>query len=159
MKALEETASPIYTTKDRGHGRHEIRSARTIVDPQIIERVTASAKIREIRCLCRIDRTRITKDGIVTTVHYRISSRPLTPRQYARRVRCHWLIEPLHHVLDVSLHEDACRICNAAGTVGVLRRLAYAVIAELRGKMSFAQYSEMIHANPTSLLKILAPCQ
>ena len=67
----------------------------------------------------------------------------------------HWRIEALHHVLDVSLHEDACRICDAAGVVGFLRRLAYAVIAERRGKKTFAQYSQMMHANPTPLLDSL----
>ena len=65
----------------------------------------------------------------------------------------HWRIEALHHVLDVSLH--ACRICDAAGVVGFLRRLAYAVIAERRGKKTFAQYSQRMHANPTSLLNSL----
>jgi len=117
--------------------------------------VTGTATIQDIRCLCRIERTRITQDGIVTTVHYHISSRALTPREYARRVRSHWRIEALHHVLDVSLHEDACRICDAAGVVGFLRRLAYAVIAERRGKKTFAQYSQMMHANPTPLLNSL----
>ena len=39
----------------------------------------------------------------------------------------------MHFVLDVSLEEDACRIGTAAGTVGALRRLAYGIIADLRG--------------------------
>ena len=153
-----QASSALYNahrTRDRGHGRHETRSARTITTPKIVARVTGTAKIQDIRCLCRIERTRITQDGIVTTGHYHISSRALTPREYARRVRSHWRIEALHHVLDVSLHEDACRICDAAGVVGFLRRLAYAVIAERRGKKTFAQYSQMMHANPTSLLNSL----
>ena len=154
-KAFDETPGHAHRTRERGHGRHETRSARTITTPKIVARVTGTATIQDIRCLCRIERTRITQDGIVTTVHYHISSRALTPREYARRVRSHWRIEALHHVLDVSLHEDACRICDAAGVVGFLRRLAYAVIAERRGKKTFAQYSQMMHANPTSLLNSL----
>jgi predicted transposase YbfD/YdcC len=154
-KAFDETPGHVHRTKDDGHGRHETRSARTITTPKIVARVTGTAKIQDIRCLCRIERTRITQDGIVTTVHYHISRRALTPREYARRVRSHWRIEALHHVLDVSLHEDACRICDAAGVVGFLRRLAYAVIAERRGKKTFAQYSQMMHANPTPLLNSL----
>ena len=39
--------------------------------------------------------------------------------------------------------------------LGFLRRLAYAVIAERRGKKTFAQYSQMMHANPTPLLNSL----
>ena len=119
--------------------------------------MSAAAKIGDIRCLCRISRTRITKDGIVTTVHYHISSRRLTPRQYARSVRLHWRIEAMHHV--VSLSEDACRICNAAGVVGALRRLAYAVIADLRGALSFRRFAEVIRANPTRLLEICQSCR
>src|SRR5689334_3599026 len=34
----------------------------------------------------------------------------LTPRQYARGTRSHWSVEAMHHVLDVALDEDACRI-------------------------------------------------
>jgi len=86
--------------------------------------------------------------------HYHISSRPLRPRQYARCVRSHWRIEAMHHVLDVSLGEDACRICTAAGVMGALRRLAYAVIAELRGAFSFRRFAEIVRANPTPLLEI-----
>src|SRR5437868_7487349 len=95
-QAFDETAGHAYTTKDRGHGRHETRRARTLTDPKIVARVSAVARIAGIRCLCRIERTRITRDGIVTTVHYHISSRPLTPRQYARGARSHWRVEVLH---------------------------------------------------------------
>ena len=158
-KAFDANTGRTQTTKDHGHGRHETRRARTITDPKIVARVSAAAKIGDIRCLCRISRTRITKDGIVTTVHYHISSRRLTPRQYARSVRLHWRIEAMHHVLDVSLSEDACRICNAAGVVGALRRLAYAVIADLRGALSFRRFAEVIRANPTRLLVICQSCR
>ena len=131
-QAFDATTGHAYTTKDRGHGRHETRRARTLTDPKIVARVSAAARIDSIRCLCRIDRTRVTKDGIVTTVHYHISSRPLTPRQYARCTRSHWSVEAMHFVLDTALDEDACRIGTAAGTVGALRRLAYSVIADRR---------------------------
>jgi hypothetical protein len=63
-KAFDANTGRTQTTK--GHGRHETRRARTITDPKIVARVSAAAKI--IRCLCRISRTRITKDGIVTTI-------------------------------------------------------------------------------------------
>src|SRR5689334_2339594 len=86
-QAFDQTAGPAHTTKDRGHGRHETRRARTLIDPKIVARVSAAARIAGIRGLCRIERTRITQDGIVTTVHCHISSRPLTPRQYARGTR------------------------------------------------------------------------
>jgi len=155
-QAFNETPGPAHTTKDRGHGRHETRRARTLTDPKIVARVSAAARIERIRCLCRIERTRITQDGIVTTVHYHISSRPLTPRQYARCARSHWSVEVLHFVLDGALDEDACRIGTAAGVVGALRRLAYSVIADLRGALSFRRFAERMRANPARLLEICA---
>jgi predicted transposase YbfD/YdcC len=157
--AFDETAGHTYRSKDEGHGRHETRRARTITDPTIVARVAAAAKIPNIRCLCQISRTRITREGIVTTVHYHISSRRLRPRQYARSVRSHWRIEAMHHVLDVSLNEDACQICTAAGVVGAIRRLAYAVIADLRGALSFRRFAEIMRANPTPLLEICHSCR
>jgi predicted transposase YbfD/YdcC len=158
-QAFDETTGPAHTTKDRGHGRHETRRARTLTDPKIVARVSAAARIEGIRCLCRIERTRITRDGIVTTVHYHISSRPLTPRRYARCARSHWRVEVLHFVLDGALDEDACRIGTAAGTVGALRRLAYSVIADLRGALSFRRFAERMRANPARLLEICAACR
>jgi predicted transposase YbfD/YdcC len=158
-QAFDQTAGPAHTTKDRGHGRHETRRARTLTDPKIVARVSAAARIAGIRGLCRIERTRITRDGIVTTVHYHISSRPLTPRQYARGTRSHWSVEAMHHVLDVALDEDACRIGIAAATMGALRRLAYRIIAELRGPLSFRRFAERMRANPARLLEICAACR
>jgi predicted transposase YbfD/YdcC len=152
--AFDAHPGPAQTVKDHGHGRHETRRARTIADPKIVGPVAAAARIRDIRCLCRIERTRITTDGIVTTIHYHISSRRLTPRQYARRVRSHWRIEAMHHVVDGALDEDACRITHAAGVMAALRRLAYAVIAELRGPLSFTRFAQIIHANPALLLDL-----
>jgi predicted transposase YbfD/YdcC len=152
--AFDDTAGHAYRSQDAGHGRYETRCARTITDPAIVARVGAATKIKDIRCLGQIRRTRITQDGIVTTVHYHISSRRLRPRQYARCLRSHWRIEAMHHVLDGALSEDASRISTAAGIVGALRRWAYAVIAEGRGALSFRRFVEMIRANPTPLLEI-----
>src|SRR3954447_9550974 len=157
--AFDQTAGPAHTTKDRGHGPHETRPPRPLTDPNTLARVSAAARIEGIRGLCRIERTRITQDGIVTTVHYHISSRALTPRQYARGTRSHWSVEVLHFVLDGALDEDACRIGTAAGTVGALRRLAYSVIADLRGALSFRRFAERMRANPARLLEFCAACR
>jgi len=64
--AFGANAGRAHTIKEHGHGRHETRSARTITDPKIVAQVAGTANIQDIRCLCRIERTRITQDGIVT---------------------------------------------------------------------------------------------
>ena len=150
--AFDMSISSIHKTKDHKHGRYETRSTRTINDKNVISMVSSSSNISGIRCLCRIERTRIGKDGIETTVQYHICSRTLTPREYSRRIRSHWKIEAMHHVLDVSLGEDNSRICNAAGVMGSFCRFAYGLIAEIKGDMSFRRFANQVRANPSSLL-------
>jgi predicted transposase YbfD/YdcC len=152
--AFDDTAGHAHRSQDVGHGRHETRRARTLTDPARVARVSAATKLKDIRGLCQISRTRITPEGLVTTVHDPLSSRCLRPRQYARCVRSPWRMEARHHVLEVALSEDASRIGTAAGVVGALRRWAYAVIAERRGAFSFRRCVEMMRANPTPLLDI-----
>jgi predicted transposase YbfD/YdcC len=154
--AFEAHTGRAWTSKDRGHGRHEVRRARTITARKTVAAAAAGA-IPGIRTLCRIERTRITGDGIATTVHYHVSTRVLTPRRYARHVRAHWRVEAMHHVVDGALDEDACRIARAAGVMAALRRLAFTVIAELRGTFSFRRFAEFVRANPTPLLEMCAP--
>lgn len=151
--AFAQHTGPAHTTKEWGHGRHDIRRAQTITPPAIVTAVAATAAIPDIACLCRIERTRITPDGIATTVHYHVSSRRLTPRRYARITRAHWRIEAMHHVLDGALNEDASQIRNAAAAWATLCRVAYAVLAEVRGKLSFRRGAEFLRANPRPLLE------
>jgi predicted transposase YbfD/YdcC len=152
--AFDDTAGHAHRSQDGGHGRHETRRARTITDPALVARVSAATKLNDIRGLCQISRTRITPEGLVTTVHDPLSRRCLRPRQYARCVRSPWRMEARHHVLEVGLSEDASRIGTAAGVVGALRRWADAVIAERRGALSFRRVVAMMRANPTPLLEI-----
>src|SRR3954468_786443 len=154
--AFQAHAGRTWTSPDRGHGRHEVRRARTITARKTVGAVAAAGAIPGIRTLCRIERTRITKDGIATTVHYHVSTQVLTPRRYARHVRAHWRVEAMHHVVDGALDEDACRIAKAAGVMAALRRLAFTVIAELRGAVSFRRFAEFVRANPTPLLELCA---
>jgi len=153
--AFQEHAGRVWTSRDRG--RHEVRRARTITARKTVDAVAAAGAIPGIRTLGRIERTRITKDGIATTVHYHVSTRVLTPCRYARHVRAHWRVEAMHHVVDGALDEDACRIAKAAGVMAALRRLAFTVIAELRGAFSFRRFAEFVRANPTPLLELCAP--
>jgi hypothetical protein len=43
--AFDGAAGHAHRTKDDGHGRHEVRSARTITDAKIVARVSAMAKM------------------------------------------------------------------------------------------------------------------
>lgn len=141
-----------FVEKNAGHGRHEVRRASVISDPSVIARLRNAGRFPGIRTICKVVRTRITADGIETTVQFHITDRRMTAREYLRANRSHWAIEAMHHVLDGALDEDRCRIAKAAAWVGALRRLAYAVIAELRGGMSFKRFAAKARANPAALL-------
>lgn len=61
------------------------------------------------------------------SIRYYISPAKLTARQLADAVRQHWAIEnKLHWILDVAMHEDACRIRknHAAETLATVRHIA-----------------------------------
>jgi predicted transposase YbfD/YdcC len=61
--AFQEHAGRVWTSRDRGHGRHGVRRARTITARKAVDAVAAAGAIPGIRTLCRIERTRITKAG------------------------------------------------------------------------------------------------
>ena len=153
--AFATSKAPARTEKSVGHGRHEFRRARTITDRRVVAGVAATAKICGIHSICRIERTRILVDGIETTVQFHISSKPLSALDYLRINRSHWRIEAMHHTLDVSFGEDACRISKAAAVSGALLRHAWSVVSELRGALSCRRFSARIHADPSPVLALI----
>src|SRR3954467_8608846 len=62
--AFQAHAGRTWTSPDRGHGRHEVRRARTITARKAVEAVAAAGAIPGIRTLCRIERPPITGNGI-----------------------------------------------------------------------------------------------
>ena len=66
-------------------------------------------------------------DAVEIETRYFLTSLPCDGVRFAHAVREHWGIEnSLHWVLDVSFHEDACRIRKDKGaqTFSVLRHIA-----------------------------------
>jgi predicted transposase YbfD/YdcC len=154
-RAFAENASPALVGKDHAHGRFETRRARTLTHHKVINTLSVTGRLRNIRAICWIQRTRVTQEGIETTDQFHISSRPLGPRDYMTINRSHWSIEAMHHVLDVSLAEDQSRIAKAAAIAGAMRRHAYAIIDGIRGKFSFKRCAAKLRANPEPILGLL----
>jgi len=151
-QAFAENPAAPQVTKDYGHGRNDIRRARTLTRPDIISRLSAGERVPDIQAICWIQRTRITSQGIETTDQFHIASWPLKARDYLGINRGHWGIEAMHYVLDVSLNEDRSRIAKAAAVVAAMRRNAYAIIDSLRGKLSYKRFSAKMRADPTLIL-------
>ena len=104
----------------------------------------------------RTDR-RTGKTTIVTI--YAITSLPpgrITHAQLAALIRGHWSIEALHHIRDVTYHEDACRARTGATprVLASLRNLAIG-LARLLGWTNIAAATDHYRSHPADGLQLL----
>lgn len=114
----------------------------------------------DLQQVCQITRERWQKGKHTVEVAYRITS--LEPeRADAKRLlaldRGHWGIENgLHHVRDVSLGEDACRVRsqNAPEVLAAVRNLALGLFRSL-GVPSIAAATRRIVMHPWEGLRLL----
>jgi predicted transposase YbfD/YdcC len=130
----------VYTTEDKGHGRHEQRTVRVLpatghVTASLLETwlglFTLVMVMRVVTCQAT---------GVVSTeVSYFISSLRPNARRIGQAIRGHWSIENgLHWVLDVVFREDARRVYDrtTAENVAFLNRLAVSLLRGDTGKSS-----------------------
>ena len=82
--------------------------------------------------IARLTRTRESGGKISTETVYLISSLPVAeaaPERLLALNRAHWAIEnKLHHVRDVSMDEDRCRVRAGAHALAGLRNTALTII-------------------------------
>jgi predicted transposase YbfD/YdcC len=128
-----------YETRERGHGRDEIRSYMVLEDITGIRQASEWRKLTAIG-MCHSVRT----IGNVTTeeVRYFIGSKKASAKIYGRGLRGHWGIEnSLHWQLDVTFAEDRNRVSerNAAENLALLRRMAVSFLHAHPAKMSMAK--------------------
>ena len=113
-----------YETVDGDHGRIETRRYWITSD---IEWSGAKASWSQLKSIGMVEsRREIGDEGEIET-RYFLTSLPADGVRFSRAVRHHWGIENgVHWVLDVSFHEDACRIRKDKGaqTFSVLRHIA-----------------------------------
>jgi hypothetical protein len=113
-------------TTDKGHGRVEVRkiAATSEVVPHLGWPGAAQA--------LRIERTRIVGGKSSIEVAYLITSLTVSQAAPGRLLslnRAHWSIEnKLHHVRDVTLNEDRCRVRAGARQLVALRNLVTSMI-------------------------------
>lgn len=108
-----------------GHGRIETRKLWVTSD---IDHLPVANDWPGLKCILMVESTRAMREKTTTETRYFIAShKQLDAAFLARAVRGHWQIENgLHHVLDVSMDEDACRlrVKHGAENFSRLRRIA-----------------------------------
>jgi predicted transposase YbfD/YdcC len=114
-------------TRDRGHGRVEIRTLKAVSVghfgfPHAAQVLQVTRKTRELG-------TRRWR----TVVVYAITSLTFEqagPARLADLLRGHWAIEALHHLRDVTFAEDACQVRTGSGpqVMACLRNLVIGVL-------------------------------
>jgi hypothetical protein len=82
--------------------------------------------------IARLERTRLIGDKSSTEIVYLITSlapNQAGPERLLELVRTHWAIEnKLHHVRDVTMNEDRCRVRAGARPLATLRNTAIGII-------------------------------
>ena len=113
-------------TTDKGHGRIEVR--KIAVTSEVVPHLGWPGAAQAVR----IERTRMIGDNISIEVAYLITSltaREACPKRLLALNRAHWGIEnKLHHVRDVTLNEDRCRVRAGARQLVAVRNLAMSMI-------------------------------
>ena len=117
-----------YETKEKGHGRKEIRWYFICGVPDDLPDRSRWPKLKAIGIVIS-NTQREGKD--CSQVRYYILSKYLSGRRFAEAVRSHWAIENrLHWQLDVTFQEDQSRIRkgHADANFSILRRAALSLL-------------------------------
>jgi len=113
-----------HQTRDRGHGRREIRTVKavTVTTPGGIGFPHAEQSIRITRTTTRSGKTG-REIAYLTISLPATGAQPIDLQDWIRR---EWLIEALHHVSDVTFREDShqARTGNGPDVMAALRNTA-----------------------------------
>jgi predicted transposase YbfD/YdcC len=144
-----------HTTKDKGHGREEIRSYIQMPVPETLrglELWKGLASIGVVTSVC-------VRDGKETVeTRYYISSLPVAVKQFAHAVRSHWGIENgCHWSLDMTFRADESRIRDRhVGEIFAwLNRFALSLLKQHPRKDSIAMKRRACGWNENFLLEVL----
>jgi predicted transposase YbfD/YdcC len=144
-----------HESRDRGHGRQEMRSYVVVSCLEHIRDRALWAKLNVVG-MCYQERTLKGKTSAET--RYFIGSRPMSARRYGQTIRNHWSIEnSLHWQLDVSFGEDDSRVQkrHAAANLCQMRRGAISLLKQNCSKLSLRGKRKKASLNTEFLVQIL----
>jgi predicted transposase YbfD/YdcC len=130
LDALDWAAAPIvHTATSHGHGRDETRTLQVLPAPADCFPYAAQAFLIE-RTVHDPHTGHLRSAAAALGITSRNPTRG-TPTVLATATRTHWDIEALHHVRDVTMHEDAHRL-RAGSAAPIMATLRNTAIATLR---------------------------
>jgi predicted transposase YbfD/YdcC len=131
LDALDWAAAPIaHTATGHGHGRQETRTLQVLPAPAGCFPYAAQAFLIE-RTIRDPATGQLRSAAAALGITSRSPQRGGTPTLIATAARSHWDIEALHHIRDVTMHEDAHRL-RAGSAAPVMATLRNTAIATLR---------------------------
>lgn len=125
---LPESDYHSYETADKGHGRIEIRRYRISGK---IDWFADKKQWKGLQSIGMVESERTVGEQTTIERRYYLTSLKADAGELARAVRGHWSIEnQLHWSLDVSFHEDQCRVRlrRSAENFALLRRMALHIL-------------------------------
>jgi predicted transposase YbfD/YdcC len=153
---IERKFLDLHVSEDFSHGRHTKWRA-CVCDAGWFE---DKRDWPALHTFIRVERISTRNGHTSTESAYFISSLLADAPTFSRLIRNHWSIEnQLHWALDVSFHEDACRVreANSVQNLSLLRKFALAIIkADSSCKASVARKRKKAAVDDTFALSLLA---
>jgi predicted transposase YbfD/YdcC len=151
-------------TLDKDHGRIETRTTSVSRNVRWLlaedsRRYPGHPRFPTLKGLVRTT-TRTEYRGKTTEqTRYFISSAALDAERAAQAVRAHWGIESFHWVLDVIFKEDLSRLRRGHGAqnMALVRRFAFNIVRQGRGKRSIKTARKAAGWNPDFLASLVVP--
>ena len=144
-----------HTTKEKGHGREEIRSYIQMPVPATLRGLELWKGLKSIGTATLV----CVRDGKETIeTRYYISSLPVGVKQFAHAIRSHWGIEnSCHWSLDLTYREDESRIRDehVRANFAWLNRFTLSLLKQHPGKDSIVMKRRACGWNDDFLLEVL----
>jgi predicted transposase YbfD/YdcC len=140
-------------TRDRGHGRAELRRLQvtTVAGLDFPHAAQALRITRRVRSLHRRRWRTVTVYAVTN-----LTAAQASPARLADWIRGHWGIEALHHIRDTTFAEDACQVRTgtAPRAMASLRNLAIGIL-RARGDRNIAAALRRNARDATRVLPLL----
>ncbi|RZB13254.1 ISAs1 family transposase [Streptomyces sp. F001] len=143
-----------YRTRDRAHGRDEIRRLKAATVPKRLAFPHAVQALQTVRRRRDLQTGKVTLERVYALTD--LTAAQATPARLAKIVRGHWGIEAHHHVRDVTFAEDASRIHTgtAPRAMAGFRNLAIALARSI-GWDNMAAAVDYYRSHPDHALDLI----